>query len=268
MQSSHPWRTQSKQPHRSYVGSDWANCRRPGHRSWYLSSNVSMLIFKPTPSSHWSFILSVSFLQYETTLSHFMTQIICQKCNYLLSSRHRWWLSVVVAAPGCVCLLRWRLYLERDTEGSSPLQHTGLRWARCGCGGSSWCTSQDYQVLDGYFFDCVAWTDLTVILWPISHRQVLHRWRPVLEVLQLHQTALLLCRAGIRARDQGHERQRLGLPAWGWWSAHVGGCNHWFPESHYKRVWVNIILLSIHSQAHMPLYVILTSGHEVTGRFT
>lgn len=76
---------------------------------------------------------------------------------------------------------------------------------------------------------------------PISCHQVLHRRRPVLEVLQLHRTALLLCRPGIRAGDQGHERQRVGLPARGWWPAHVGGCHHWFPEPHYKRVWVKML---------------------------
>lgn len=73
----------------------------------------------------------------------------------------------------------------------------------------------------------------------ISCPQILHRRGPVLEVLQLHRAALLLCRPGIRARDQGHECQRVGLPAWGRRPAHVGGCHHWFSEPHYKRVWVN-----------------------------
>lgn len=69
----------------------------------------------------------------------------------LLFSRHCGWLSVIVAAPRCVCLLRRGLSLEGDTEGSSPLQHLGLWWAHCGCGGSAWRTSQDYQVLNRYF---------------------------------------------------------------------------------------------------------------------
>lgn len=69
-----------------------------------------------------------------------------------------------------------------------------------------------------------------------SHHQVFHRWRPVLEVLQLHRAAILLCRTGIRAWHP--ECQCVGFQAWGRRPAHVGGSHHWFPEPHYKGVWV------------------------------
>lgn len=80
--------------------------------------------------------------------------------------------------------------------------------------------------------------DICSNLWFISHLQVFHRWRPVLEILQLHWTAILLCRPGVWAWHQGTERQRVGLQARGGQPAHVGGCHHWLPESDYKRVWV------------------------------
>lgn len=63
-----------------------------------------------------------------------------------LFSRHRWGLPVIVAAPRCVCLLGRGLQLEGDTEGPSPLQHTGLWRAHRGCGGSARRTSQGHQV--------------------------------------------------------------------------------------------------------------------------
>lgn len=68
-----------------------------------------------------------------------------------LSSRHGGRLSVVVAAPRCVRVLRRGLQLEGDAEGSSPLQHTGLWGSHRGCGGPARRTSQDHQVRSGYF---------------------------------------------------------------------------------------------------------------------
>lgn len=85
--------------------------------------------------------------------------------------------------------------------------------------------------------------------------KVLHRRRPVLEVLQLHWTALLLRRPGIRTRHQGHDRERVGFPAWGGRPAHVGDCHHWFPEPHNQRVWVS------HLTAYYP-WLCLTCPYE------
>lgn len=81
----------------------------------------------------------------------------------------------------------------------------------------------------------------TKLLHAPSCPQVLHRRGPVLEVVQLHWAALLLRGPGVRAGDQGHERQRVGLPARRRRPAHVGGCHYRLPEPHYKRVWVETL---------------------------
>ena len=85
---------------------------------------------------------------------------------------------------------------------------------------------------------CISSFLCTRLLHTPSCPQVLHRRGPVLEVVQLHRAALFLCGPGVRAGDQGHECQRVGLPARRRRPAHVGGRHHRLPEPHYKRVWV------------------------------
>lgn len=66
-------------------------------------------------------------------------------------SRYCWWLSVILSAPRCVCLLGRGLHLEGHLEGPPPLQHLGLWGSHCGCGSPARTTSQHHQVLSSCF---------------------------------------------------------------------------------------------------------------------